>query len=253
MEAKARIEIAASIDRVWRVMTRFERYLEWNPFIAGIRPLDKRDPVVGTALELDVRWEGGGKTKTIEIISRLEDPSASEDGTKRAAMEYRFTGLIARLSLVNGSRLQTITQAPGGPTVYETREQFTGLLKLGVPLKKVQRGFELHAQGLKKRAENPSDYYCIRCGAYEVVSTGMDVHNGNVTSPASDTDITVDYGCEACGAYYYDHAHHSDPSLHLKRPLTRPCPACARPLEISYYGGRSKQVYCSECRKTSTL
>jgi hypothetical protein len=153
MEAACRVEIAAPIDRVWAVMTDVARYAEWNRFIAGIRVIDGGALRVGVPLELDVRWEGGGATKTIEVVTRLEAPSAGEGGARRAVMEYRFTGWIARLSLVKGSRLQMITQAPGGPTVYETREEFSGLLTAGVPLKKVQRGFELHAEGLKRRAE----------------------------------------------------------------------------------------------------
>jgi hypothetical protein len=146
--AEFRIEIDAPIDVVWSVMTDLPRYREWNPFVVAIdgelRP--------GNALGLHVRWIGERKeTRTIEIVSRLEAPSGS--ATRRAAMEYRFTGWLARLWLVNGSRLQELEQAQGGSTRYHTIEEFSGLLTAGVPLGKVQKGFEAHARALKERAE----------------------------------------------------------------------------------------------------
>jgi uncharacterized protein YndB with AHSA1/START domain len=32
-ELRTEIEIAASPQRVWKILTEFERYEEWNPFI----------------------------------------------------------------------------------------------------------------------------------------------------------------------------------------------------------------------------
>jgi hypothetical protein len=146
------IAIFAPIETVWSVMTDLARYGEWNPFITNIAPRGAQVGI-GTELELSVKWASGGGARTVEIIDRLEPPAPAPGGTRRAAMEYRFTGLLASLSLVNGSRIQEIEQSPDGPTTYRTSEAFFGLLARAVPVARVQRGFELHAQALKVRAE----------------------------------------------------------------------------------------------------
>src|SRR6185369_15347677 len=114
---------------------------------------------VGSAVSLHVRWSGGGEARTVEIVTRLESPSpAAESGLPRSALlEYRFTGWLPRLRLIECSRRQTLEQAPGGQTIYRTHEAFHGLLRSAVPLTKVQDGFERHAAALKARAERGAD------------------------------------------------------------------------------------------------
>jgi hypothetical protein len=150
--AEAAIEIAAPIDVVWRVMTDLGRYPEWNPFVVAIEPVDGAFRV-GSAIALTVKWSRRGGASTIEVVERLDAP-ARDGEVQRALMEYRFVGWLPRLALVRGSRQQALEQRPGGPTTYRTSERFTGLLARGVPLAKVQDGFERHAQALKARAES---------------------------------------------------------------------------------------------------
>jgi hypothetical protein len=151
--AATTIEIDAPIDQVWRVMTDAARYPEWNPFVVSLVP-DGGELAVGKRIELAVRWGRGGGTQTIEVVSRLEPPSPpSSAAPAQAVMEYRYTGWLPTLRLVRGSRLQSLAQRPGAPTTYHTSERFTGLLARGVPLAKVQDGFERHARALKERAE----------------------------------------------------------------------------------------------------
>ena len=150
--AEAAVEIAAPIDVVWRVMTDLPRYREWNPFVVAIEPVDGAFRV-GTAIALTVKWGRRGGASTIEVVDRLDGP-APDGEVQRALMEYRFVGWLPRLALVRGSRQQQLEQRPGGPTTYRTSERFTGLLARGVPLAKVQDGFERHARALKARAES---------------------------------------------------------------------------------------------------
>jgi len=150
--AEARIEIAAPIELVWRVMNDLPRYREWNPFVVEIAPVDGA-LAVGRAIALRVEWNRGGGARTIEVVDRLDAPAAGADAVQHALMEYRFVGWLPRLALVRGSRQQALEQPPGGPTTYRTCERFTGLLARGVPLAKVQDGFERHARALKARAE----------------------------------------------------------------------------------------------------
>ena len=149
--AEASVDIQAPIEVVWQVMTDLARYPEWNPFVVGIAPVDGAF-AVGKDISLEVKWGRGGGAKTIERVSRLDAPRPDGDA-RRAAMEYVFLGWLPRLALVRGSRLQALEQRAGGPTTYRTSERFTGLLARGVPLAKVQDGFERHAKALQARAE----------------------------------------------------------------------------------------------------
>lgn len=150
--AECAIEIAAPIEQVWRVMVDFARYPEWNPFIVRV---DSSGAVgVGSALGLHVKWADGGGASSGEIVTRFEAPAPGPGGGLVAALEYRFTGWMASIGMVRALRLQALTAEGPGATRYHTREAFGGWLAVGVPLAKVQRGFDLHAEALKRRAES---------------------------------------------------------------------------------------------------
>lgn len=142
--AEAEIEIAAPIEKVWRVMLATERYGEWNPFVVRVDGEAK----LGGRLRLHVRWHSGGGARSDELVTRLEPP---RDG--RATLAYRFTGLLASLGAVAATRVQSL-QSEGKSTRYHTREEFRGWLSWALPLAKVQAGFDAHARALKARAES---------------------------------------------------------------------------------------------------
>lgn len=149
--AQVTIQIDAPLSVVWNVMVDFPKYSEWNPFIVGIRQGDA-ELRVGHQFTLDVVWANGGKVASKEKVTRLSAPHAA-DGETVAALEYQFDSVLAHLGLVTATREQTLKQSAAGPTTYASREVFHGLLNWGVPLAKVQAGFELHAKALKARAE----------------------------------------------------------------------------------------------------
>jgi hypothetical protein len=151
--AKAEIAINAPIEEVFRVMLDLSRYHEWNPFIVSVKGAPAA-PKVGDAVRLRVRWSNGGGATSGERITRVEPPAQAADSSLRAAFEYVFTGPLDALGLVRATRVQTLDQQPGGPTIYRTTETFHGLLVLFVPLRYVQDGFERHARALKARAES---------------------------------------------------------------------------------------------------
>jgi hypothetical protein len=147
----ASITIAAPLDAVWAVMLDTERYAEWNPFVERIEcPVPPR---VGDPIVLHVRWANGRTTRSPERISAIEPPTTGPDGVATATLSYVYEGLPARLGLVHGTRHQRLRQEPGGPTTYDTVEEFTGpLVRLAGP-GRVADGFRRHAAGLKKRVE----------------------------------------------------------------------------------------------------
>ena len=150
MNPEASVDIDAPIEAVWAVMLDTEAYGEWNPFV--VRAECATPPRVGEPIVLHVRWANGTGTRSPERISAIEPPR-DEDGVRRATLAYVFEGWPAKLGLVRGTRSQTLTQAPGGPTRYETIEEFSGpLVRLAGP-GRVAEGFRRHAEALKRRCE----------------------------------------------------------------------------------------------------
>ena len=151
MNPRASVDIDAPIERVWAVMLDTEAYGEWNPFV--VRAACATPPKVGDPITLHVKWANGGGTTSPERITGIEPPH-DEEGVRRATLAYVFEGWPARLGLVRGTRYQRLSQVPGGPTCYETVEEFSGpLVPLAGP-KRVEDGFRRHAEALKKRCES---------------------------------------------------------------------------------------------------
>ena len=147
---RAATEIDAPLDVVWAVMLDTDSYGEWNPFV--FRAECPSPPSVGDPIRLHVEFGNGKRAVSPERISVVDAPR-DIDGVRRATLAYVYEGLPAKLRLVRGTRLQCLTQEPGGPTRYETVEEFSGPL---VPLAgpdRVEEGFRRHAAALKSRAE----------------------------------------------------------------------------------------------------
>lgn len=140
----ASVEIAAPLEVVWRIMLDTPSYASWNPFVVGADT--PQPPAVGNPIVLHVVWENGSRTTSPERIT------AMEHGSDSALLSYVYEGLPAKLGLVRGVRHQRLTRVETG-TRYETVEEFSGPLVFLAGPGRVQRGFERHAQALKRRAE----------------------------------------------------------------------------------------------------
>lgn len=150
MNPSASTTIDAPLDLVWSVMLDVTAYADWNPFVTRVEC--EGEPHVGQPIRLHVRWSNGRGTVSPERITTIEPPSGASP--RRAALAYVYEGLPSRLGLVRGVRWQRLTQEPGGPTRYDTVEEFRGPL---VPLAgpgRVAEGFARHAEGLRVRAES---------------------------------------------------------------------------------------------------
>lgn len=147
----AHILIDAPLDVVWSVMLETDAYGEWNPFIEKAEC--PSPPTVGDPIVLYVRWRNGRTTRSPERIAVVEPPSDGETGARHATLAYEYEGIGAKLGLVRGTRWQRLTQAPGGPTAYDTIEEFSGPLVALAGPGRVEDGFRRHAEALKRRAE----------------------------------------------------------------------------------------------------
>jgi hypothetical protein len=143
--------IDAPLSLVWEVMLDTDAYGEWNPFV--VRAECPTPPAVGDPILLHVRWAHGRTTRSPERVLAVEAPATDDAGVTSARLSYEYAGLPARLGLVRSTRHQRLRQEPGGPTRYDTVEEFSGpLVRLAGPGRAAE-GFRRHAAGLKARAE----------------------------------------------------------------------------------------------------
>ena len=142
-EIRTEIAIAAPAERVWAILTDFQAYPTWNPFIRSI--------------------EGRAETGT-KLRARIEPPGGSAMVFKPTVLaavaprEFRWLGHLWFPGLFDGEHIFEIHDTPGGGVRLVQREQFRGIL---VPLFKKMllnntlRGFELMNEKLRERAETP--------------------------------------------------------------------------------------------------
>jgi hypothetical protein len=138
------VEIEATADRVWAVLTDFAAYQDWNPFI--VRAAGQ--PVPGARLELHMRLSGRRPT-TIRPEVLEADP----------AHRLRWLGRLLLPGLFDGEHTFTLEPAGPGRTRLTQHEEFRGLLAplvLKMIAKPTLASFHQMNQALKTWAEQPA-------------------------------------------------------------------------------------------------
>lgn len=135
------IEIGASAERVWRVLSDFADYPQWNPFIRRVRG----QLAVGARLEVHIE-SPGGRGMTFRSVILCAEPNC----------QLRWRGSLPIPGLFEGEHAFAIEPQSGGGVRLVQREVFKGLL---VPLvwrwmeASTRRGFEAMNRALKAEAE----------------------------------------------------------------------------------------------------
>jgi hypothetical protein len=141
LEIRTEITIAAAPKSVWAILTNFNNYPSWNPFIKSIQ----------------------GEVKLGEKIIVLITPPDAKSMTFKpkilvynTSTELRWLGHLLFPGLFDGNHRFQLLANPYGSTTFVQSERFTGIL---VPLFKSQlcnntrRGFEAMNMQLKKTVE----------------------------------------------------------------------------------------------------
>jgi hypothetical protein len=135
-ELNTTIEIDASADTIWTVLTDFSRYGEWNPFIRSIRGKAEQ----GERLEVFIN---GMKFRPVILAVKPEH-------------ELRWKGKLILPGIFDGEHQFQIEQIGERRSRLIHREVFSGLL---VPLlwnnldTQTRQGFEEMNHALKSRVE----------------------------------------------------------------------------------------------------
>ncbi len=146
-ELASEIEIAASAATVWRILTDFEHYTEWNPFIRQAQGGEAR---LGAGLDVTIHPPDGKPTLFGATLTRVVPQR-----------ELRWLGHFILPGLVDGEHIfliEPLTEpGSGSPRVrFVQKEVFKGVLVrfMGTMLARTQRGFEQMNAALKARAEH---------------------------------------------------------------------------------------------------
>jgi hypothetical protein len=140
-ELRSEIEIQASAERVWQLLTDFASFPRWNPFIRRA----SGNVLVGERLEVNIQPSGARG-----MIFR---PTVLKAEPNR---ELRWLGHFLVSGLFDGEHIFTIEPLGTNRARFIQREIFTGLL---VPIlargldTDTRRGFEEMNLALKVRAE----------------------------------------------------------------------------------------------------
>jgi hypothetical protein len=139
-ELSTQVDIDAPAEAVWAVLTDFDSYHEWNPFmhVAGRASENAR-------LHVELALSEGQSTRFRPTVTRV-DPSR----------ELRWLGHLWTPGLFDGEHRFELTPLDGGRTRLTHAERFSGVL---APLVRrltgsaTERGFEAMNAALKRRVE----------------------------------------------------------------------------------------------------
>jgi hypothetical protein len=137
----AQVDIAATTDTVWGILTDFARYEQWNPFmrIEGVAE-------AGTKLVVHMSASGGhGMTFRPTVLSAIP------------GRELRWLGKLGLHGIVDGEHYFILTPNEDGTTHLDHGERFSGILVAlakGSARASNNSGYDAFSQALKQRAES---------------------------------------------------------------------------------------------------
>jgi len=140
-ELHSQIEINASAERVWGLLTDFSRLPEWNPFMQHASGQVKRGEKIEVHLQLP-----NGPGMDIKPTLLTVEPNR----------ELRWLGHMFVPGLFDGEHIFVIEPLAEERVQFIQREEFRGVLSsllLSMIGENTQRGFEAMNQALKAEAE----------------------------------------------------------------------------------------------------
>jgi len=135
------IEISASAERVWEILSDFESYPSWNPFVTRV----DGEPKEGARLKI---WVQLPDAKMMTFTPIVLKANANE--------ELRWAGTMP-LNLFRGEHFYVIQKITDDKILFIHGEIFSGwLVRLiwSTRGKKIAKGYTLMNEALKKWAED---------------------------------------------------------------------------------------------------
>lgn len=140
-ELRTEIIIRATPQKIWMILTGFNSYPEWNPFITSLAG----QVVAGNTISAVIKPSGGkGMTIRPKILTVEEN------------RKLRWKGHLIVPGLFDGEHIFELIENNDGSTTFIQRELFSGIL---IPIFKrlidvnTRNGFEAMNRQLKTEAE----------------------------------------------------------------------------------------------------
>jgi len=141
-ELRTEIEIKAPIRRVWEVLTDFDRYPEWNPFVREISGDLRR----GARLRVHLAPPGRSGMRFKPVVRDVEPGKT-----------FRWLGHLLMPRLFDGEHIFELEPLDNNSVCFVQREVFRGML-VGLFRHMLDTdtryGFNAMNEALKKRAED---------------------------------------------------------------------------------------------------
>jgi len=138
---ETQIEINASAERVWSVLTDFSSYARWNPFVRSIEGV----PKVGETLNVHIQPPGSRGMRFHPTVLAIVPKQ-----------EFRWKGKLAIPGLFDGEHFFILEPKFDNGVVFRQGEVFSGLL---VPMLRrsldgaTKQGFVAMNEALKREVE----------------------------------------------------------------------------------------------------
>ena len=134
----ATIEIAATPERVWAVLTDLASYTQWNPVFCGA----SGQLAVGNRITLTTTQPANGRTMNVKVKVLAVEP----------ATELRW---ISRVLGISTSKRSFLLSRDGGGTELRQTGTYEGLFTRFPPktINSIETSFEAINQAVKEQAE----------------------------------------------------------------------------------------------------
>lgn len=142
-EIRTTIVIAAPPETVWAVLTDFEAYTDWNPFIVQ----SAGQAVVGTQLDNTMQAQ------------HLDNPTNFKPTVlvARENEELRWLGHLLIPGLFDGEHYFLLEATANGGTKFSNNENFRGIVLLAFDMTDFVPSFDAMNRALKAEAEAAAD------------------------------------------------------------------------------------------------
>lgn len=141
-ELRSEIEIDAPSEKIWSILTDFDRFPDWNPFIRASSGRIEKNQRLSVTLH-----PSGGRTTAMRPSVLAVEPNR----------ELRWIGHLGIPGLFDGQHIFELQPLGDARTMFVQREQFGGILLpflTGMLRNETARGFGEMNQALKERAES---------------------------------------------------------------------------------------------------
>lgn len=132
------IIIHATPEKVWKILTDFENYPKWNPFIKSLEGIVR----AGSRITVKIQPPGAG---SMTFKPRILIHEVNK--------ELRWIGHLLMKGLFDGEHIFELQDNKNGTTTFRQSEEFNGILVRFIDLGNTKKGFEMMNLRLKELAE----------------------------------------------------------------------------------------------------